>query len=113
MEIKASTFLVSGGASGLGSATSRLLLLSGANVIIADINNEKGEALVAELGTNTRFVEFNVTDEESVKSAVAAAVSNFGGLNGAINCAGIGVAEKTVSKENAPHALASFKRVIE
>ena len=112
MQISGNTFLVSGGASGLGGATSRLLATSGANVIIADINNERGEALADELGSNTRFVECNVTDEESVQRAIAEAVSDFGGLNGAVNCAGIGVGEKTVGKDG-PHSLASFKRVIE
>ncbi|MGH9833843.1 MAG: 3-hydroxyacyl-CoA dehydrogenase, partial [Blastocatellia bacterium] len=112
MEIQGNTFLVSGGASGLGGATSRLLAASGANVVIADINQEKGSALTDELGANTRFVEMNVTDEESVKNAVAAAVSAFGALSGAVNCAGIGVGEKTVGKDG-PHSLASFKRVIE
>ncbi len=112
MQISGNTFLVSGGASGLGGATSRLLATSGANVIIADINNERGEALADELGSNTRFVECNVTDEESVQRAITEAVSNFGSLNGAINCAGIGVGEKTVGKDG-PHSLASFKRVIE
>ncbi|HMV84655.1 MAG TPA: SDR family NAD(P)-dependent oxidoreductase [Blastocatellia bacterium] len=113
MEIQGNTFLVSGGASGLGGATSTLLAASGANVVIADINKDKGEALAAELGATTRFVECNVADEDSVKAAVAAAASAFGRLNGTINCAGIGVAEKTVGKENVPHSLASFKRVIE
>jgi len=112
MEVSGNTFLISGGASGLGGATSRLLAASGANVVIADINKEKGEALASELGTNARFVEANVSDEESVKNAVASAVSAFGGLRGAINCAGIGVAEKTVGKEG-PHSLASFRRIIE
>ncbi len=112
MEIQGRTFLVSGGASGLGGATSRLLATSGANVVIADINQEKGEALAKELGANTRFIEANVADEASVKNAVATVVSAFGALHGAINCAGIGVAEKTVGKDG-PHSLASFKRVIE
>jgi NAD(P)-dependent dehydrogenase (short-subunit alcohol dehydrogenase family) len=112
MEIQGRTFLISGGASGLGGATSRLLAGGGANVIIADINKEKGEALAKELGANARFVEMNVTDEESVKNAVATAISTFGALSGAVNCAGIGVAEKTVGKDG-PHSLASFKRVIE
>jgi NAD(P)-dependent dehydrogenase (short-subunit alcohol dehydrogenase family) len=112
MEIQGRTFLVSGGASGLGGATSRMLAESGANVVIADINKEKGELLVNELGANARFVEASVTDEESVKNAVATVVSTFGALHGAINCAGIGVAEKTVGKDG-PHSLASFKRVIE
>ncbi len=112
MEVNKNTFLISGGASGLGEATSRLLATSGANVVIADINKVKGEALAGALGSNARFVEANVTDEESVKNAVATAVSTFGSLSGAVNCAGIGVAEKTVGKEG-PHSLASFKRVIE
>jgi NAD(P)-dependent dehydrogenase (short-subunit alcohol dehydrogenase family) len=112
MEIQGNTFLISGGASGLGGATSRLLAENSANVVIADINKEKGSALANELGANARFVEMNVTDEESVKNAVATAVSAFGALRGAINCAGIGVAEKTVGKDG-PHSLASFKRVIE
>jgi len=112
MEVNGNAFLVSGGASGLGGATARLLAESGANVVIADINKEKGEALARALGPNARFVETNVTNEESVKSAVGAAVSAFGALRGAINCAGIGVAEKTVGKEG-PHSLASFKRIIE
>jgi NAD(P)-dependent dehydrogenase (short-subunit alcohol dehydrogenase family) len=111
MQISGNTFLVSGGASGLGGATSRLLAASGAFVVIADINKEKGEALAKELGLNAMFVETNVADEESVKNAVAK-TSLFGPLRGAINCAGIGVAEKTVGKDG-PHALASFKRVIE
>jgi len=112
VEINGNTFLISGGASGLGGATSRLLVTSGANVIIADINKERGEALAGALGSNAHFVETNVADEESAKKAVAAAVSAFGALRGAVNCAGIGVAEKTVGKEG-PHSLASFKRVIE
>ncbi len=113
MEIQGNTFLVSGGASGLGGATSTLLAANGANVVIADINKDRGESLAAELGANACFVECNVADEDSVKAAVAVAASAFGKLNGAINCAGIGVAEKTVGKENVPHSLASFKRVIE
>jgi len=112
MQISGNTFLVSGGASGLGGATSRLLAESGANVVIADINKDKGSALASELGAKTRFVECNVTDEDSVKAAIAVAVTNFGGLNGAINCAGIGTGEKTVGKDG-PHSLDRFKRVIE
>src|SRR5262249_6886328 len=112
MEVNGNTFLISGGASGLGGATSRLLAENGAKVVIADVNREKGEGLAKELGSNVRFVETNVTDEESVKNAVGAAVSAFGGLRGAINCAGVGVADKTVGKDG-PHSLASFKRIIE
>ncbi|HEY7545758.1 MAG TPA: SDR family NAD(P)-dependent oxidoreductase [Blastocatellia bacterium] len=111
MQIKDKTFLVSGGGSGLGAATARMLAGKGARVIIADINAETGEALAAEIGERARFVLTDVTDEQSVKNAVDAA-AEMGAMGGAINCAGIGLAEKTVGKEG-PHSLASFKRVIE
>ncbi len=112
MEINGRTYLVSGGASGLGGATSAMLAQNGANLVIADLNKEKGHALAKELGATVRFVETNVADEEGVRNAVNTAVSTFGSLNGAINCAGIGVAEKTVGKDG-PHSLASFRKVIE
>ena len=109
MEIQNKTFLVSGGGSGLGAATAKLLADSGANVVVADIRRETGEATANAIGA--KFIECNVTDEESVKAAVVFAVTTFGGLHGAINCAGIGIGEKTVGKEGA-HSLASFERVI-
>jgi NAD(P)-dependent dehydrogenase (short-subunit alcohol dehydrogenase family) len=112
MQIQNHTFLVSGGASGLGAATVRVLVEAGANVVIVDLNQEKGAALQAELGERTRFVATNVTDEAAVENAIATAVKTFGALQGAINCAGIGVGEKTVGKDG-PHSLASFKKVIE
>lgn len=112
MQISEHTFIVSGGASGLGGATSHLLAAGGANVVIADINQEKGAALAAQLGASVRFVATNVADEASVGDAIKVAVTAFGQLHGAINCAGIGVAEKTIGKDG-PHALASFKKVIE
>ncbi|MFN7926494.1 MAG: SDR family oxidoreductase [Blastocatellia bacterium] len=109
MEIQGKTFLVAGGGSGLGAATARVLAENGGNVVIADIRRETGEATANEIGA--KFVEVNVADEEAVKNAVATAVGSFGALHGAVNCAGIGVAEKTVGKDG-PHALASFERVI-
>lgn len=113
MEIQGRTFLVTGAGSGLGAATARLLGESGANVIVADINRAAGEGLAAEIGAaRARFVETNVTDEQSVQSAIETAVSNFGALHGAVNCAGIGIAEKTIGKDG-PHSLASFTRVIQ
>jgi NAD(P)-dependent dehydrogenase (short-subunit alcohol dehydrogenase family) len=112
MEIQNKTFLISGGGSGLGAATAQLLAASGANVVIADVNAEKGGALAEEIGAKGLFVKTDVTDEESVKKAIDLAIAKFGALNGAINCAGIGVAEKTLGKDG-PHALSAFKRVIE
>jgi len=112
VEINNRTFLVTGGGSGLGAATAKLLAASGGSVVIADINNETGEKTAAEIGSNARFVKTNVADEESVKNAIGTALSAFGALHGAINCAGIGVAIKTVSKEG-PHPLDAFTRVIQ
>jgi NAD(P)-dependent dehydrogenase (short-subunit alcohol dehydrogenase family) len=112
MEINGSTFIVTGGASGLGAATARMLVGAGGRVVIADLNRAAGDALAAELGSNARFTECNVADEASAQACVGMALSTFGGLQGLVNCAGIAPGEKTVGKEG-PHALASFKRVID
>jgi NAD(P)-dependent dehydrogenase (short-subunit alcohol dehydrogenase family) len=111
MQIANGIFLVTGGASGLGAATARMLVAAGGKVILADVNDAQGNALAAELGAATRFVHTDVTDEASAKAAVAAAQSAFGTLHGLINCAGIAIGERVVGKEG-PHALASFARTI-
>jgi NAD(P)-dependent dehydrogenase (short-subunit alcohol dehydrogenase family) len=111
MQLREATFLISGGASGLGAATAQRFSAAGANILIADLNAELGSELAAELGSSARFVRTDVTDEASVQSAVETAVTAFGGLQGAINCAGIGLAERTLGR-NGPHPLASFVRVI-
>jgi NAD(P)-dependent dehydrogenase (short-subunit alcohol dehydrogenase family) len=111
MQISGSTALVSGGSSGLGGACVRRLALAGANVVIADLNQDGGAKLAAELGARVRFVKTDVTEENSVNNAVDTAVKVFGGLHVSIQCAGIAVAEKLLGK-NGPHALASFSRVI-
>jgi NAD(P)-dependent dehydrogenase (short-subunit alcohol dehydrogenase family) len=113
MEIAGRTFLISGGGSGLGEAVARRLVEAGAQVVIGDINREKSEGLVAELGDQrARFTPMNVTSEESVKEALSLVKTAFGELRGAINCAGIGFAERTVTKEGA-HSFSSFTRVIQ
>ena len=112
MQILNQTFLVTGGGSGLGAATARMLIANGGNVVIADINAEQGNKLAAELGPLARFAQTNVSDEASVQAAVDACVQGFGGLHGAINCAGIACAERVVGK-NGPHALESFRHTIE
>lgn len=110
MEIKNNAFIVTGGASGLGGATSRLLAQQGGKVVIADVQADKGEALARELGANTRFVKCDVSSEADGKAAVAAAAA-MGTLRGLVNCAGIAIGERTVGKEG-PHQLDSFTRVI-
>jgi NAD(P)-dependent dehydrogenase (short-subunit alcohol dehydrogenase family) len=112
MRIPDHTFLVSGGSSGLGAACVRHLIGAGANVAIADVNRDAGERLAGEIGGRARFVATDVTDEASVRSAVAMAREAFDGLHGAVLCAGIGLAEKLLGKAG-PHALSSFARVIQ
>ena len=112
MELRGRTFLITGGGSGLGAATARLLAESGANVLIADVNREAGEGMTAALGARSRFAETNVADEASVQAAVNLASDAFGGLHGVVNCAGIAIAERALGK-NGPHPLASFTKVIQ
>ena len=103
MRIEGHTFLVAGGGSGLGEATTRMLAELGANVVVADL---KGEGLPE----NVRFVATDVTDERAVQSAVDAALE-FEGLHCAINCAGVAIAQKVLGREG-PHPLESFERVV-
>ncbi len=112
MKIENSIFVVTGGASGLGAGTARMLVEAGGKVILADLQREAGEQLAAELGASARFVETDVSSEESAKAAIDMAVSVFGELNGLVNCAGIAPAEKVLGKEGAIHRLATFQRVI-
>ncbi len=112
MKAEGAGALVAGGASGLGEATARRLHADGANVVIADLNAEKGEALAAELGDRARFMEANVTDSDAVEAAVAAAAETEGGLRISVSCAGIGWAQRTTSKQG-PHDLQIFRNVIE
>ena len=111
MQLEGSTFIVTGGASGLGAATARMLVAGGGNVVIGDLNEAAGSALAAELGSRARFLRTDVVDEASAKGAVGAAIASYGGLQGLVNCAGIVMGEKVVGKEG-PHALASFVRAV-
>jgi NAD(P)-dependent dehydrogenase (short-subunit alcohol dehydrogenase family) len=112
MEIQGSTFLVSGGGSGLGAATVRTLAEAGASVLIADLNGEAGESVAAEIGERVKFVQTDVTDEQSVQDAVDAAAEAFGGLHGAVSCAGIGPAARVLGRKG-PHPLDLFEKVIQ
>ena len=103
MEIKDRTFLVAGGGSGLGAATARMLESAGANVVVADLKKETDNG--------ARFVETDVTDEESAEAAVQAALEN-GPLHGAVNCAGVAIAERALGREG-PHSLDSFAKVVQ
>src|SRR5512147_13542 len=109
MQIRNSIFLVTGGASGLGAATAQMAAANGAKVVIADLQVEAGEKLAKEIGG--KFAKCDVTSEADGKAAVEAAVKGLGGLHVLVNCAGIGVAERTIGKD-APHDLGRFTRVI-
>lgn len=112
MNCKDNTFLVTGGASGLGAATTRALHTAGARVVIADLNSERGESLAAELGDNAVFHRTDVTSEADAQAAVDKALNTFGSLQGLINCAGIGDPAKIVGREG-PQPLEVFSRVVQ
>jgi NAD(P)-dependent dehydrogenase (short-subunit alcohol dehydrogenase family) len=111
MQIAGKTFIVTGGASGLGRASAEAILDAGGKAVILDVNAETGKAAEQALGKNARFAEADVTSEEQVKAALDVAVSAFGGLHGAINAAGIGPAAKVLGR-NGPHPLDLFEKTI-
>ncbi len=108
MDIKDKVFIVTGGASGLGAGTVRMLVENGGKAVIADVQDEAGEALAEELGQV--FVHCDVTQEADGQAAVDAALK-LGALFGLVNCAGIAPAARTVGR-NGPHALDLFQKVI-
>ncbi len=112
MNVNGSVALVTGGASGLGEACARMIVEGGGRVALVDVNEQRGEALAAELGAAARFYRVNVADAGEVEAAVAEAVKTWGGLQIAINCAGIGASQRIVGKEG-PVPLEGFTRVIE
>jgi NAD(P)-dependent dehydrogenase (short-subunit alcohol dehydrogenase family) len=111
VEIKDRTFLVTGGGSGLGLATATTLVAAGGNVVLLDVNESAGEQAAADLGDAALFRRTDVTSEEQVAAAITTAKEAWGGVDGAINCAGIGGAVKTYGKRGA-HPLAAFEGVI-
>lgn len=112
MKIKGSSALVTGGASGLGAATVRMLVAQGAKVAILDVNEKTGNELAQELGSSVKFIKTDVTDASQVAAAVDAAVQQHGGLHILVATAGIGVAEKLLGK-NGMHDLGKFIRTIQ
>ena len=112
MQTEGLVALITGGASGLGRATAEALLAGGASVVLADLPKSDGEAVAAALSAErAAFAPTDVTDTEQVEAAVATAVERFGGLHVAVNCAGIGWAQRTVSRSG-PHDLKIFELVV-
>jgi NAD(P)-dependent dehydrogenase (short-subunit alcohol dehydrogenase family) len=112
MNIQGKGALVTGGASGLGEATVRMLVAQGAKVTILDINDKTGNALAAELGANAQFLKTDVTNAAQVQANVEAAVKQMGGLHFLVTTAGIGIAEKLLGK-NGMHDMEKFVRTIQ
>lgn len=112
MQVKDCIAVVTGGASGLGEATVRNLASGGARVTIFDIEVDRGEALAKELGDNVVFANTDITSEESTQAGIKKAVDAFGGINVAVNCAGVGFAEKILSKKG-PMSLDNFNKVLQ
>ncbi|MBC7204523.1 MAG: 3-hydroxyacyl-CoA dehydrogenase [Pusillimonas sp.] len=108
MDINNKVFIVTGGASGLGAGTARMLVKEGAKVVLADVQDEPGEALAKELGQT--YVHCDVTQEADAQAVIEAACRQ-GRLFGLVNCAGIAPASRTVGK-NGPHALELFQKVV-
>jgi NAD(P)-dependent dehydrogenase (short-subunit alcohol dehydrogenase family) len=108
MDISGKVFIVTGGASGLGEGAARLIAARGGNLVIADLQVDKGEAVAKSLGG--AFVRCDVTQEADGQAVVAKATS-MGKLMGLVGCAGIAIGQKTVGKDG-PHKLADFARVI-
>ena len=109
MQMNETCAVITGGASGLGEATARLFAASGAKVTLLDRDTKRGPQVAAEIGGT--FVETDVTSEDSVQNAMSAAVAAMGKINTAVNCAGIGTAEKTLGK-NGPHSLEHYQRIL-
>ena len=108
MDIKNKVFIVTGGASGLGAGTARMLVKEGAKVVLADVQDEPGQALAKELGQT--YVHCDVTQEADAQAVIEAARQQ-GRRFGLVNCAGIAPASRTVGK-NGPHALETFQKVV-
>lgn len=112
MDIQNKTCLISGGASGLGLATAKLLVEHGGKVILADINEEAGAVAKRELGEQALFIPTDISDEDQVRTAVERGSNHFKGIQVLVNCAGIGPAERILGRKGM-HRLSSFAKTLE
>lgn len=113
MNITDKVAVVTGGASGLGHATAEAIVAKGGKVMILDLNEDNGQQVVESLGSAAAFTKTDVTDEASVQAAIDATVEKFGAVHLCVNCAGVGSAMKTVGRENKPHDLGVFSKVVQ
>jgi 3-hydroxyacyl-CoA dehydrogenase/3-hydroxy-2-methylbutyryl-CoA dehydrogenase len=113
MNIADSVYFISGGASGLGEAAARRLAANGAaGVVISDLNLEAAQKLASELGEVALAVRVDVQNTDEIAAGMDAAISRFGRIDAAINCAGIGWAERTLDRENNAASIDNYRRVI-
>ena len=112
MDIKECTAVVTGGASGLGEACVREFIANGAKVAIFDFDEDRGSKVASELGDSVIFCKTDVSDENSVKAAIAKTIEAFGGIHFTVNCAGIGMPARVLSKEG-PMPLNLFNKIIQ
>ena len=112
MKLGETRALVTGGASGLGEATVRAINAGGGKVAILDMDSVRGKKLAEELGSSTIFCKTDVTNEDSVKSAIENTIDSFGKLNVVLNFAGIAIAVKTLGRDG-PHDLNLYKKVVD
>ncbi|RKG34009.1 3-hydroxyacyl-CoA dehydrogenase [Acinetobacter tianfuensis] len=111
MKIKGKVFVITGGASGLGAATASYLAAQGAKVIMADMNQDLGEALQQHLGEHAEFVQLDVTNDAAVEAFFQHVEKKYGQLNGLVNCAGIAPSAKVLGRDGL-HDLAVFQKVL-
>ena len=112
MNVSGKVALVTGGASGLGLATTKALLEAGASVVIVDLGSSNGEVVAKELGDQVRFAAADVTNEAEVQAAVDVATNDFGGLHIVVNCAGVGFPGRVLTRDGAPNDLERFDFVV-
>ena len=112
MDTKLITTLITGGGSGLGAATARLLSSNGSKVAILDLGRSQGSDVADSIGSDAIFLEADVTDETQVKDALEKTLEHFGSIETLINCAGIGTASKTVNREGDPFDFNLFRKTV-
>jgi len=113
MKIPGHVFVVTGGASGLGEGTCRMITANGGKVVILDLQEKKGQQVVASLPKGSAFfIKMDATKEESIVDAIQGAGAKWGRIDGCVNCAGVGLGVSTVSRKGVPHAMKKFEFII-
>ena len=111
MEIQGTTAVITGGVSGLGEATARLLHGLGAKTVLLDVNDERGEAVAGEIGDGAAFIKTDVSETEQVEAAFTQANERFGAIHFMINCAGVGFPRRTVSRDG-PFPMDIWSKIV-